>query len=93
MGGFPIILTQNVDAARLAIGTALTIYGDLPSYRAMLDREGLAGPADLAMVGDEAELRRGLERLESAGVTDFNAAVMPVEEGAEERTIEFLASL
>lgn len=93
VAGFPIILTQNVDTARLAIGTALTIYGDLPSYRAMLDREGLAGPADLAMVGDEAELRRGLERLESAGVTDFNAAVMPVEEGATERTLEFLASL
>lgn len=93
VGGFPIILTENVDTARLAIGTALTIYGDLPSYRAMLDREGLAGPADLAMVGDETELRRGLERLESAGVTDFNAAVMPVEEGATERTLEFLASL
>lgn len=93
VGGFPIILTQNADTARLAIGTALTIYGDLPSYRAMLDREGLTGPADLAMVGDEAELRRGLERLESAGVTDFNAAIMPVEEGATERTLEFLASL
>jgi len=29
------------------------IYGQLPSYRAMLDREGAAGPGDVAIVGDE----------------------------------------
>ena len=29
------------------------MYGQLPSYRAMLDREGAAGPADVAVVGNE----------------------------------------
>ena len=34
-----------------------------------------------------------IQRLENMGVTDFNAAVVDVEEGARTRTLEFLASL
>ena len=59
----------------------------------MLDREGVAGPADIAILGDENLLRGEIKRLEDAGVTDFNAAIMNVEDGAFERTLEFLASL
>ena len=33
------------------------------------------------------------QRLEDMGVTDFNAAIMGVEEGAYDRTLEFLSSL
>ncbi len=58
----------------------------------MLDREGVAGPADIAMVGDEQELRQGLARLRDMGVTHFNAAIAGVEPGAYERTLEFLGS-
>ena len=69
------------------------MYGMLPSYRAMLDREGAAGPADVAILGDEATLRAGIERFRDAGVSDFGAAPLPVEEGAAERTRAFLRSL
>lgn len=93
VAGFPISLTNDAERARTVIGKLLTIYGQLPSYRAMLDREGAEGPADLAIAGDEDELRRGLDSLRDAGVTDFNAAVMPTDDGAAERTLEFLASL
>ena len=93
VAGMPIVLTTNVDAAREKIAQDLTIYGQLPSYRAMLDREGVAGPADIAIAGDENLVRGELKRLEDMGVTDFNAAIMPVEEGAQERTVSFLASL
>ncbi|HKA13456.1 MAG TPA: LLM class flavin-dependent oxidoreductase, partial [Myxococcota bacterium] len=93
VAGFPVIVTNKPDEAREKIGRALVIYGQLPSYRAMLDREGAAGPADVALVGDEAALRAELGRLRDAGVTDFDAAVVPVEEGGEGRTLEFLASL
>ncbi len=71
---------------------AFEIYGMLPSYRAMLDREGVAGPGDVGLVGDEAALRAQVARLRDAGVTDFDAIVTPVEEGSEARTFEFLAS-
>ncbi len=93
VGGVPIALTNQPDAARESIGTTLTMYGQLPSYRAMLDREGVDGPADIAIVGDENALRGEIDRFRNAGVTDFNAAIMNVEDGAYDRTLEFLSSL
>ncbi len=69
------------------------MYGTLPSYRAMLDREGVDGPADIAIAGDENALRGEIKRLEDIGVTDFNASIIASDEGAYERTFQFLASL
>ncbi len=92
VGGFPIVLTDKPDDARAKIAETLTIYGQLPSYRAMLDREGAAGPADIAIVGDENMLRGELKRLENLGVTHFNAAIAAVDDGAYQRTLEFLVS-
>jgi hypothetical protein len=59
----------------------------------MLDREGAAGPADIAIVGDETEIRTRFERLREIGATDLMAAVIPVEDGAMDRTLEYLATL
>lgn len=42
--GLPIAVTDDVAAAREKIAKELVIYGMLPSYRAMLDREGVEGP-------------------------------------------------
>lgn len=93
VAGLPIVLTTNVDEAKAKIAENLTIYGQLPSYRAMLDREGAAGPADIAIVGDENQLRGAIKRFEDMGVSDFNAAIMDVEDGAYARTLDFLASV
>jgi F420-dependent oxidoreductase-like protein len=90
MAGFPIALTTDARKARERAAQVFQIYGQLPSYRAMLDREGAAGPADVALVGGEAELRAELRRLCEAGVTDFAASCYPVDEGGVPRTIEFL---
>ena len=93
VGGVPVVLTTKVDEAREQIAKDLVIYGQLPSYRAMLDREGAEGPADIAIVGDENTLRGEIKRFEDAGVTDFNAAIMDIEDGAYDRTLEFLSSM
>ena len=74
--GLPICLTSDPDGARETIGKALQVYGMLPSYRAMLDREGVEGPADLSIVGDESALRAAVQQLRDVGVTDFSASVM-----------------
>jgi hypothetical protein len=58
----------------------------------MLDREGVAGPAEIALAGDDAYLRREMARLRDIGVTDLGAVIAPVEDGAYERTLGFLAS-
>ena len=89
----PIALTSHPSEAREFVAKTLQMYGMLPSYRAMLDREGAAGPADVAILGDEATLRAGIERFRDAGVSDFGAAPLPVEKGAAERTRAFLRSL
>ena len=93
IAGLPIVLTDEVDAAREKIARSLAIYGQLPSYRAMLEREGHRGPGDAALVGDEAQLREQLRRLRDAGVTDFNASIAEVDPGAFDRTFDFLAAV
>jgi F420-dependent oxidoreductase-like protein len=86
VAGLPIRLTNDVAAAREKVGRALAMYGQVPSYRAMLDREGAAGPADVALLGDERALRASLARLRSIGVTDLIAS------GADRPTLELLQS-
>ena len=93
VGGFPIVITNKPEEARAKIAEQLTIYGQLPSYRAMLDREGAKGPADIAIAGDENYARGAIRRLEQTGITDLSAAIVTTEPGAYERTLEFLASL
>jgi F420-dependent oxidoreductase-like protein len=92
IAALPIALTRDRDGAREAAGRAFQIYGSLPSYRAMLDREGAAGPGDVAIVGDESDLRTGLRELADAGVTDFAASIYAADADAVERTTAFLES-
>ena len=92
VAGFPVVLTNDEAGAREAIGKTLQIYGQLPSYRAMLDKEGVAGPAELAFAGNEASIRAKIQQLKDVGVTDFTAAIVATDEGAYERTQAFLAS-
>ena len=87
----PVCVTDDVERAREHAGETYQVYGTLPSYRAMMDREGVDGPADLAIVGDEDTVAAKLEELSEAGATDFVAAeYVPGENRG--RTREFLKS-
>jgi F420-dependent oxidoreductase-like protein len=92
IAGIPMCLTNDVAGARAVAAKDYAIYGQLPSYRAMLDNEGLAGPADLAIVGDEAALRAGVEAMREAGCHDFACSPFgsPEEQAA---TTAFVGSL
>jgi 5,10-methylenetetrahydromethanopterin reductase len=70
----PVCVTGDPAAVRASAAEEFAIYGQLPSYRAMLDREGAAGPADVAIVGDEDTVAAQILALADAGVTDFVAA-------------------
>lgn len=89
----PIAVTSDVDGARERAARVFSVYDQLPSYRAMLDREGADGPADVALIGDEAEVRAGVERLRSAGVTDFVASEFSSDPAVITETRELLKSL
>ena len=69
----PVCVTSDPAAARASAAEQFAIYGQLPSYRAMLDREGAAGPGDVAIVGDEDAVAAQVLTLADAGVTDFVA--------------------
>lgn len=92
VAGFPICVTDDVDAARARAARSFAIYGKLPSYRAMLDREGCDGPADLALVGSEAEVAERIEGIAAVGVTTFAASIFGSRE-ERTRTNELLTSL
>jgi F420-dependent oxidoreductase-like protein len=70
----PVCVTTDGAAVRALIDRNLAMYGELPSYRAMFDREGVRGPGDVALVGTEREVGLQLSDLAEAGVTDFAAS-------------------
>jgi F420-dependent oxidoreductase-like protein len=69
----PVAVTTDVDRAREAANRTFAMYGQLPSYRAMLDREGAEGPAQVAIVGDEQSVADQIAGMAAAGATDFSA--------------------
>jgi alkanesulfonate monooxygenase SsuD/methylene tetrahydromethanopterin reductase-like flavin-dependent oxidoreductase (luciferase family) len=87
-----VCVTEDVDAARERAARNFEVYGTLPSYRAMLDREGAEGPSDVAVVGDEDAVAKQLERFDSIGTTDFVANVFGSSE-ERARTRAFLRAL
>ncbi len=72
--GLPVCVTDDPATARAKAAEVFAVYGNLPSYRAMLDREGAGGPADVAIVGSSAEVAAEVRRLAGIGVTDFCGA-------------------
>src|SRR3954447_1054222 len=91
--GLPVCVTDDVAGARERAAKTFEMYGFLPSYRAMLDREGAEGPADVAIVGDEATVAAGIKRVADAGATDFSAAEFAVDAEERRRTRELLRTL
>ena len=75
VAGLPVCVTEDPDAARELAAKQFAVYGTLPSYRAMLDREGAATPGDIALVGDEDAVAKQVAQLADAGVTDFGASL------------------
>lgn len=72
----PVWVTDNPEPARKFLGDMLSIYAELPSYRRMLDIEGLHGLGELSIVGTEDEVAEGIAAVAEAGATDFTAVLM-----------------
>jgi 5,10-methylenetetrahydromethanopterin reductase len=82
----PVSVTEDIDAARARAAEEFAIYGQLPSYRAMLDREGYSGPEDAAIIGDENTVSERLDELAKAGVDEFAAVTFDPSPEGRERT-------
>lgn len=93
VSALPVAVTDDPDGARAAAAQIFSVYGSLPSYRAMLDREGAGGPEDVALVGSAAEVRAGIESMRDAGVTDFVAVEFSGDEASATATRDLLREL
>lgn len=79
----PVAVTGDPDGVREAVARDFAVVGETPAYRAILDRGGLAGPADAVVAGDESAVLAELLRFRDAGTTDL--IVAPLGAGTKDR--------
>jgi alkanesulfonate monooxygenase SsuD/methylene tetrahydromethanopterin reductase-like flavin-dependent oxidoreductase (luciferase family) len=85
-------VTDDPGPGRARMAEVLAPTMDRPQFRVAIDRQGLSGPADLALVGDEAEVGAGIQRLFDAGATDV-AALLFGDTVSRNRAWDLLSSL
>lgn len=86
----PVWVTDDPEPARGFLAAILADYAALPSYRAMMDIEGVEGLGDLSIVGNEAFVRDALGAIETSGATDFTPVPMGGNPDEEARTMAVL---
>ncbi len=87
-------VTDDPDGLREHIRQGSQGYDALPSYRATLDREGVASGADLAILGRGGdELVEGLARYAAAGATDLRLGIAARDDAEREVTRQALVEL
>jgi len=94
--GLPVAVCDDADAGRERAARIFSVYEAIPTYQRILATGDAAGPADVAVVGTEAQVTARLESFRDAGVTDLAATVFAVgtdREASLRRTHELLASL
>ena len=94
--GLPVCVTDDRPAGFEAASGFFGRYGNLPSYRRMLDIEGVESPAEVAIIGNEAEVEAQIRTLSDAGATDYLASIFPTGDDVEAsvaRTRALLKSL
>ncbi|HEV3188696.1 MAG TPA: TIGR03564 family F420-dependent LLM class oxidoreductase [Acidimicrobiales bacterium] len=92
----PVAVTSDEAGARERLNKDYAVYGTLPSYAAMIEREGATSPADVSLIGSKAHVLDQLHELAEAGVTEFSGApsgTSEEREGALEVLIEFQQSV
>lgn len=66
----PVLVTDDLDAGRAVAAERLGFYESIPSYRKVLDREGVDHAGDLAAVGSAEAVAKHLRTYLDAGATD-----------------------
>jgi 5,10-methylenetetrahydromethanopterin reductase len=90
--GTPVCVTNSFDAMRTVAAAEFAHHANFPTYRSMLDREGVRGPEDIAIIGDDDAVRDAVLQYREMGVTDFIAC--PFGETADRtRTLRALQAI
>jgi F420-dependent oxidoreductase-like protein len=88
--GLPICVTDEVERARRRVHKSFGATSEFDSYRDILGREGVEGPEDVALIGDEARVGASLDELEQEGATEFVAMELCKGEEEARRTRDLL---
>lgn len=93
IAGLGVAVTDDPVATRERAAKVFAMYGSLPSYRSMLDREGAATAADVMIIGSAAEVTDRLGALAEMGVTDLATVEVAVNPDDRAATREVLKEL
>jgi F420-dependent oxidoreductase-like protein len=88
----PVCVTDDPADGRQKADQQLAGYGQIPVYRAVLDREGVESPGDVSVVGGEVSVTDQIRRFEEMGATDFVAILCGTDQDRL-RTRELLRGL
>ena len=92
----PLSITDDRDSGFEQADKYFGGYGQLPSYRAMLDREGVESSAEMALIGNEKEVEAMLKDYSYAGATEVAVQIFPVGKDVDSslnRSMAFLSGL
>ena len=92
VASLPICVTEDIESTRARADRAFAGYGHMPSYRAMLDREGCETATDVSLLGSESQVRDRLNAFAEAGATEFSAMEFCKTDAERENTRELLRS-
>jgi F420-dependent oxidoreductase-like protein len=94
--GLPVAVHDDLDEARETAAKQFAMYGTLPNYQRILAAGAVPGPADAALIGDEASVTAQIRAILDAGATDMWAAIFPIgddRDASRSRTRALLADL
>lgn len=90
--GIPVAVTSDPEGVRAWVMSRFGMAGQLPSYRSVLDREGVTDVVDVCAIGDESTVEQALRRLLDAGATELSIAPIGSDED-QKRTLDLAGSL
>ncbi|WP_159922167.1 MULTISPECIES: TIGR03564 family F420-dependent LLM class oxidoreductase [Nocardia] len=88
------VVTADVAGARARAAQQMDRYGEMPAYRALLEREKISDPVELAVIGDEQTMADAVARYADAGADELIFALTALGSARdEERTWALLGEL
>ena len=93
VAGFPVCLSEDPSAVRSFAAKQLSFYAQLPSYRRMLEMEGVSEPSEIIITGGEDRFVESLCELAESGVTEVRLGIVGRDEAEVDRTASFLGSI
>lgn len=87
-----VCVTDDVAALRAHGRSENAMYDAFPSYRRVLDREGVESGADLTLAGTPDRILDGLADYATAGATDLRLVIAARTDEEREATASFLAA-